>query len=237
MATRQEVLEGMTLERLKQLAADNNVTTNGSLKADYVTALASSDEPTDEEIEAETGETIDEESAAGTGAEMERVEDAQATAAEGAEKTELQKNDPEFIRQTFGVEPSDMTGLETDSTPGQVLYEKIEDRPKGIPAPEGEEKREPIPVGAWIMLGHSDAIPAYLQGHLAKVEESVKYLCNGAADDCDFSPRPHYHQSPDATISVRTRDEFSQLLEIDPADAEQIADINAMGRQAVLPIG
>jgi hypothetical protein len=91
------------------------------------------------------------------------------------------------------------------------------------------ERRQPIPVGTFVLLADHEDVPKRLIGHVAMVTNSPTVLCN-----CDFAPRTHEHQSENQPLTVRMRDETNATLMLYPDAFQQVG---VAGRHEVLPIG
>jgi hypothetical protein len=103
----------------------------------------------------------------------------------------------------------------TDPLPGGVALapdETLEDVAEDHGEPPGV-----VTSGAWVRLLDTDNVTEQgaKPGALAVVLESPQFL----ADPDDFSPRPYYKQS-DQPITVRTRDERSITIQVEPDDYE-----------------
>lgn len=76
----------------------------------------------------------------------------------------------------------------------------------------------PIPIGASVKIkADGKRIDKRFDGRTGLVTSSATFLCN-----CDYSPRTHEHQSPDASIGVSFRDETGALLTVTAEDVETV---------------
>jgi hypothetical protein len=91
------------------------------------------------------------------------------------------------------------------------------------------EFTSPIPLGAWVQLGEHPLVPERLVGRIAYVTSSPTILCN-----CNYAPRTHEHQAPDASITVQTRDEVGATLSL---PREAFLRISVDGRHGVAAYG
>lgn len=76
-----------------------------------------------------------------------------------------------------------------------------------------------IPVGAWVILAHTDNVDPRFQGHEALVTNAPVKPCFG----CEFSTLPHVHQDKDTIFTVRTRDQYSAEFTASRDDFEFIS--------------
>lgn len=110
---------------------------------------------------------------------------------------------------------------------GDVDVATVTGKTKGKTAEQ--EYLPPIPVGAWVRLGEHEDVPERFVGHLAYVTDSPTILCN-----CDYAPKTHEHQAPDALLTVKTRDEADATLVL---PVEAFAEWSLDGRHGLAPIG
>ena len=106
---------------------------------------------------------------------------------------------------------------EEEPAPEPLTYEE-----EAAQAPESNEPHI-LPVirdGTWVLLGHTDNVPAEMQGHEAVV---ISAPIKVQRDPDEFSVHPYEYQDGDEVFTVRTRDQYSAEFTATRDDFDEIS--------------
>jgi hypothetical protein len=160
--------------------------------------------------------------------------DTDTTVPEGAEELEGVPKPENLLPEVRPVPSESLQGdgyYATDPAPGGVVLAKGETMDD-----VRDDQGEPPPVlwvGSWVKLADTDNVidQGGRVGDIAVVIDSPHIY----VESSDFSPRRHVIQNPDLPVLVKTRDERSVTLSVDPA--EDVEMVSGSGRAELLPIG
>lgn len=132
-----------------------------------------------------------------------------------AEAKEVEEESQEKLAAESTKARVDLLDQQLDS----VIGKKAAEKRRKAAVPKNPDELRPVPVGAWVILGHTKNVDERFQGHEAMVTNAPLVPCTG----CKVSTLPHTHQAEDTVFTVRTRDQYSAEFTVGRDDFEFIS--------------